>query len=149
MAAGLTIQPSRIESFIAAFEAYAKENLRDDDIVARLDIDAAATLRQFTRDTASQLERLGPFGQGNPRPIFTTNGVRLALPPKRVGAKNDHLQFAVTDSTATIRCVAFRMAHIEKKLLEADAFNIAYEVQLNNYNGSSNVEFVIVDVQFE
>lgn len=148
MAAGLTILPSRIESFTAAFEAYAKEHLRDEDVVARLDIDAAASLRQFTRDTAAQLERLGPFGQGNPRPVFATRGVRLAAPPRRVGSKNDHLQFAVTDTTATVRCVAFRMAHIEKKLLEADAFDIAYEIQLNTYNGNTTVEFVVLDVQF-
>ncbi len=149
MAAGLTIRPDRIESFTAAFEAYAKEHLRDEDIVARLDIDAAASLRQLARDTAGQLERLGPFGQGNPRPVFATPGVRLAAPPRRVGAKNDHLQFAVTDNTATVRCVAFRMAHIEKKLLEADAFDIAYEVQLNTYNGNTTVEFVVQDVRFE
>jgi single-stranded-DNA-specific exonuclease len=149
MAAGLTLLPTRIESFTEAFEAYAKEHLRDEDVVARLDIDAEVSLRQLTRDTATQLERLGPFGQGNPRPVFATHGVRLATPPRRVGAKSDHLQFAITDNTATIRCVAFRMAHIEKKLLEADAFNIAYEVQLNAYNGNTTVEFVVVDVQFE
>jgi single-stranded-DNA-specific exonuclease len=149
MAAGLTIPPDRIESFTATFEAYAKEHLRDEDVVARLDIDAEASLRQITCDTAGQLERLGPFGQGNPRPVFTTSGVRLAVPPRRVGAKSDHLQFAVTDNTATVRCVAFRMAHIEKKLLEADAFNIAYEVQLNTYNGNTTAEFVVLDVQFD
>lgn len=149
MAAGLTLLPSRIESFTEAFEAYAKEHLRDEDIVARLDIDAAVSLRQLTRDTATQLERLGPFGQGNPRPVFVTRGVRLAVPPRRVGAKNDHLQFAITDNTATVRCVAFRMAHIEKKLLEADAFDIAYEIQFNTYNGNTTVEFIVLDVQFD
>jgi single-stranded-DNA-specific exonuclease len=149
MAAGLTLLPDRIESFTEAFEAHAKEHLRDDDTVARLDVDAAVSLRQLTRDAVGQLERLGPFGQGNPRPVFVTHGVRLAAPPRRVGAKNDHLQFVITDNTATVRCVAFRMAHIEKKLLEADAFNIAYEVQVNAYNGNTTVEFVVLDVQFD
>jgi single-stranded-DNA-specific exonuclease len=149
MAAGLTILPERIERFTEAFEAYAKEHLRDDDVVARLEIDAQVALRQLTRDTVSQLERLGPFGQGNPRPVFATRGLRLAAPPRRVGAKSDHLQFAITDTTATVRCVAFRMAHLEKKLLEADAFDMAYEVQLNTYNGNTTVEFVVLDVQFE
>jgi single-stranded-DNA-specific exonuclease len=149
MAAGLTILPSRIEDFTTAFEAYAKDHLRDEDVVARLDIDAETSLRQLTLDTANQLERLGPFGQGNPRPVFATLGVRLAAPPRRVGSKNDHLQFAVTDNSATVRCVAFRMAHVEKKLLEADAFDIAYEVQLNTYNGNTTVEFVVLDVRFD
>jgi single-stranded-DNA-specific exonuclease len=149
MAAGLTIEPSRIESFAAAFEAYAKDNVRDDDIVARMHVDAMTPLRLLSRETVSQLERLGPFGEGNPQPVFVTKGVRLATPPRRVGSKGDHLQFAVTDNTAAIRCVAFRMGHIEKKLLEADSFNIAYEPRINTYNGSQTVQFIITDVQFE
>ena len=121
----------------------------DEDVVARLDIDAEVSLRQLTRDTATQLERLGPFGQGNPRPVFATHGVRLAAPPRRVGSKSDHLQFAITDNTATIRCVGFRMGHLEKKLLDNEYFNIAYEAQLNHYNGNTSVEFITTDIQFE
>ena len=149
MAAGLTILPDRIEAFAADFEGYAADNLQEEDIVSRLHIDAVAPLRMFTRDTVGQFELLGPFGQGNPKPVFATKGVRLISAPRRVGAKNDHLQFAVTDNTATIRCVGFRMGHLEKKLLDNEYFNIAYEAQINHYNGSSSVEFIAVDVQFD
>jgi single-stranded-DNA-specific exonuclease len=149
MAAGLTIEPRRIDDFAADFEAYAAEHLREDDVVAHLNIDAITPLRQFTREAVAQIDMLGPFGEGNPKPIFATKGLRLAAAPRRVGAKGDHLQFAVTDNTATIRCVGFRMGPLEKKLLEADAFNVAYEAQINTYNGNRNVEFIAVDVQFE
>jgi single-stranded-DNA-specific exonuclease len=149
MAAGLTIEPDRIDDFAADFEVYATEHLKEEDVVAHLHIDAITPLRQFTRDAVGQLDMLGPFGEGNPKPIFATKGLRLAAAPRRVGAKGDHLQFVVTDNTATIRCVGFRMGHLEKKLLEADGFNVAYEAQINTYNGNSNVEFIAVDVQFE
>ncbi len=149
MAAGLTISPEKIEPFAADFEAYAASNLREEDVVARLDIDAEAPLRQFTRDAVSQLRMLGPFGEGNPTPLFATRGVRLIAAPRRVGSTNDHLQFAITDNTATVRCVGFRMGHLEKRLLDHEFFNIAYEAQLNRYNGNTNVEFIAVDIQFE
>ena len=149
MAAGLTIAPEQIDAFAADFETYAVENLREEDVVARLHIDALASLRQFTREMVQQLELLGPFGQGNPKPVFATKGVRLATAPRRVGAKGDHLQFAITDNTATIRCVGFRMGHLEKKLLDNEYFNIAYEPQINHYNGNSSVEFITADIQFE
>ncbi|MHC4624031.1 MAG: hypothetical protein ACYS4W_09030 [Planctomycetota bacterium] len=45
--------------------------------------------------------------------------------------------------------MGFRFAEFEKKLLERDFFNVAYQPQINNYNGSSNVEFVLADIQFE
>ena len=111
--------------------------------------DALAPLQQFTREAVSQLELLGPFGQGNPKPVFATKGVRLASAPRRVGAKGDHLQFAITDNTGSVRCVGFRMGHLEKKMLEKDCFDVAYEAQINHYNGNSNVEFIATDVQFE
>jgi len=149
MAAGLTIHPEKIEPFVNDFEGYARENLNEEDVVARLDIDAVVPLRQFTRDAVNQLEMLGPFGQGNPKPIFATMGVRLVSAPRRVGAKGDHLQFAITDNTATIRGVGFGMGNLEKKLLDNEFFNIAYEAQVNRYNGNTTVEFITTDVQFE
>jgi len=148
MAAGLTIAPERIDEFTADFEAYATDNLQETDVVAKLHIDALAPLQQFSREAVGQLELLGPFGQGNPKPIFATKGVRLASAPRRVGAKNDHLQFAITDNTGSVRCVGFRMGHLEKKMLEKDCFDVAYEAQINHYNGNTNVEFIAVDVQF-
>ncbi len=149
MAAGLTIHPDKIEPFAADFESYAADHLQEEDVVARLDIDALVPLRQFTKETVNQLELLGPFGQGNPKPVFATKGVRLIAAPRRVGTKGDHLQFAITDNTATIRCVGFRMGHLEKKLLDNEYFNIAYEAQLNHYNGNTSVEFITTDIQFE
>jgi single-stranded-DNA-specific exonuclease len=149
MAAGLTIHPDKIEPFAADFESYAAGHLQEEDVVARLDIDALVPLRQFTKETINQLELLGPFGQGNPKPVFATKGVRLIAAPRRVGTKGDHLQFAITDNTATIRCVGFRMGHLEKRLLDNEYFNIAYEAQLNHYNGNTSVEFITTDIQFE
>ena len=92
---------------------------------------------------------LGPFGQGNPSPVFTTKGVRLASPPKICGARGNHLQLAITDNTNAVRCIGFGMGKLEKKLLEHEFFDVAYQPQLNTYNGNTNVEFVLADIQFE
>lgn len=149
MAAGLTMPPEKIEAFAADFEAYAVDHLQEQDVVAKLHVDSVVPLRMFTRDVVHQLDLLGPFGEGNQKPVFATKGVRLAAAPRRCGSTNDHLQFAITDNTATIRCVGFRMGGLEKKLIDHEYFNIAYEATLNHYNGNSSVEFIAVDIQFE
>ncbi len=147
MAGGITIEAGKIPQFAADFEAYARENLNEDDCIARLDIDAVASLGAFRREVVTELGMLGPFGQGNPEPVFATRGVRLASPPRRVGVRGDHLQLAVSDNTASIRCVGFGMGRLEKKLLEQEFFNVAYQPQLNTYNGSTSVQLVLADVQ--
>ena len=149
MAAGIKIETDKIDRFASDFEEYAKKHLNENDCVAKLRIDAAASLGEFRKETVEELQMLGPFGQGNPEPTFATKGVRLAGPPKRVGAGREHLQLAITDNTATIRCIGFRFGKLEKKLLEHDFFDVAYQPQINTYNGNSSVEFVLTDVQFD
>ena len=149
MAAGITIETEKIDRFAAEFEDYAKQNLNENDVAAKLHIDAAGPLEMFRKETVTELQLLGPFGQGNPEPTFATKGVRLASPPRRVGAGREHMQLAITDNTATIRCIGFRFGKLEKKLLETEFFNVAYQPQINTYNGNSNVQFVLTDIRFE
>ncbi|MGA1978986.1 MAG: single-stranded-DNA-specific exonuclease RecJ [Sedimentisphaerales bacterium] len=147
MAAGITIETKKIDRFAADFEAYAKQHLGKNDCVAKLHIDTMAPLSEFRKETVAELQMLSPFGQGNPRPIFATKGVRLASPPRICGAKGNHLQLAITDNTNAIRCIGFGMGKLEKKLLEYEFFDVAYQPQLNTYNGNCNVEFVLADIQ--
>jgi len=149
MAAGVTIKKENIGRFASDLEDYARQNLSDEDVVAKLHIDAAAPLAEFSKAVVGELRLLGPFGQGNPKPVFATKGVRLASPPRRVGLKGKHLQLAIEDGTALVRCIGFGMGKLEKKLLDADFFNVAYQPQLNTYNGSTNVQLVLEDVQFD
>jgi len=149
MAADKTTDPENIDRFAAEFEAYAQQHLSESDCAAKLHIDAAASLSGFKKETVSELRMLEPFGQGNPRPIFATKGVRLAAPPRKVGSRGEHLQLTITDNATAVRCIGFRFGKLEKKLLDHEFFDVAYQPQLNNYNGVSNIEFVLKDVQFE
>ena len=149
MAAGIRLPVEKIEQFTADFETYAAEHLSDENLIAQVRIDAEAPLEHFSHDTVKQLQLLGPFGQGNPRPLFATKGVRLAAQPRRVGARSDHLQLAVTDNTNSIRCIGFGMGNLEKKLLEKDCFHVAYEPDINHFNGTTSVQLVLNDIQFD
>ena len=120
MAAGVTVLPENIQKFADALETYAQQHLSEEHCVSKLNIDALALLSEFSYENVCEMQTLGPFGQGNPEPLFASKGVRLCSPPRRVGATADHLQFAVTDHTNSIRCIGFRMGSLEKKLLERD-----------------------------
>lgn len=149
MAAGVTIRTEKIADFARDFEKYTRENFQNQSFCETIDIDAETNLDQFNHDSVKQLQMLGPFGQGNPRPIFATKGLKLISPPRRVGAKNDHLQIAVTDNTASLRCIGFGMGKYEKKLLECDCFSLAFEPDINSFNGNTSVQLVLNDIQFE
>jgi single-stranded-DNA-specific exonuclease len=149
MAAGVRIPADKIEQFAADFESYVADNILDQILTTQVHIDAESPLEHFSHDTVKQLQLLGPFGQGNPKPLFVTKGVKLAAQPRRVGARSDHLQLAVTDNTNSIRCIGFGMGKLEKKLLENECFHVAYEPDINHFNGSSTVQLVLSDIQFD
>jgi single-stranded-DNA-specific exonuclease len=149
MAAGLTIDADKIDRFAQAFENYAAENWNTDEFVSRLEIDAVCRLSDLSVPTVRSLAMLGPFGRGNPSPIFAARGIRLVASPRRVGQDGEHLQLAVCDSGANARCIGFNMAHLEKKLLENEFFNIAFEPQIDNFYGQPTVQLVLNDIQFE
>ena len=149
MAAGLKIQADKIDDFAEAFEAYAHENLAHEQLESFLEIDAEAAISDFNECVMKELSYLEPFGQGNPKPVFAARGVKLIAPPRRVGNRNDHLQISISDTSGAVRCIGFGMGQLEKKLLEADTFHVAFEPQYNTYNGQTNLQFVLNDIQFD
>lgn len=149
MAAGLRLETEKIPTFAEAFEEYARSQMPAELTQSTLDIDAEARIGDFTERMMGELKRLEPFGQGNPRPLFASCGVRRISPPRRVGAKSEHLQLAVTDGKTSVRCIGFDMGHLEKKIVETDSFDIAYEPQYNTFNGNTALQFVLSDIRFE
>jgi single-stranded-DNA-specific exonuclease len=149
MAAGVTIKPENIRKFADDLEDYAQNHLPEEQCTPKLCIDAVVPLSSFSFQSVSELQLLGPFGQGNPEPLFATKAVRLCSIPRRVGANADHLQLAVTDHTNSIRCIGFRMGPLEKKLIERDCFNIAYHASIDSFNGNSSIQLVLDDIKFE
>ncbi len=149
MAAGLKIDKEMVPDFADKFEKYAHQNHSDKPAQEQLEIDALCSVKDMSEPLVKELSRFEPFGPGNPRPVFATKGVRLVSPPRKVGQKGEHLQIAIADQTAAVRCIGFRMGQYEKKLLENEYFNIAYEAQMNHYNGNSSVQFVLNDIKFD
>lgn len=149
MAAGLRIKNEKIDDFADAFEEYAMENLKEELLVSTLKIDAMCGVGSFNQNIVNQLGLLDPNGQGNRKPVFASKGVRLIAPPRKVGAKGDHLQLSIRDNTGSVRCIGFNMGKLEKKLQEVESFSVAYEPKMNHYNGNSTVQFVLEDIQFE
>ncbi len=156
MAAGINIDPNQIDLFREAFNRYACENLTEQDLVSKIEADAEVKLQDLDVPTVERIERLGPFGSGNPEVKLIVRGLRLASPPRRMGQKADHLQLTVAakedpqahmNAGAVMRAVAFNKVSWEKKLIDADSFDLLFEPVINRYNGSVTAEMMVHDIQ--
>jgi len=148
MAAGLAISADNIEPFTQALSEYAQQHLTPAHLQKNLQIDAMVSLDMVTEELLIDLNRLAPFGQGNRRPIFTTEGCTVLDEPRCVGKGAQTLQFTVARDGTTRKCVAFRKANLLKKLSTCKTVSLAYRPILNEFNGYRTVDLQIEDMQF-
>jgi single-stranded-DNA-specific exonuclease len=145
-AAGLKIAESQIPAFRSAFcEFIASESANGDDGPV-LHIDAEAPLCQLTLQTLEQIERLSPFGQGNPRPVLCATQVELVEPPRRIGGGERHLSLKLRQHNLTMRAVGFGHGDSAEALAATPgAIDIAYRPVINTFKGRRSVEMHLVD----
>jgi single-stranded-DNA-specific exonuclease len=145
-AAGLKLQRNRLEAFRAAFCEYAASEIKEMDRVAEISIDAEAPLSQLTLRTMQEIERLAPFGEGNPRPILCATGVRLAEPPRRIGNGQRHLSLKLNQYGVNMRGVAFGLGEAADEIAAVDGdLDIAFKPVINEFRGRRSVEMHLVD----
>ncbi|TMI80402.1 MAG: single-stranded-DNA-specific exonuclease RecJ [Bacillati bacterium ANGP1] len=108
MAAGLTVAPEAVAEFRRAFTALAAVGAEDRVRASRLVVDAEVRIEDLTAEWVGEVERLGPFGAGNPEPVLAARGVRALN--RRVVGDGRHLRLDVSDGSATIEAIGFSMA---------------------------------------
>jgi single-stranded-DNA-specific exonuclease len=116
-------------------------------LVPELKLDSLAELQQVTQALVGDLQRLGPFGHGNRKPLLCCRGVTLASPPRRVGKTGDHLQLFVRQGETAMKCIAFGAGELFDKLQQGMTLDLAVEPQINEFNGFTNVELAVKDLQ--
>ncbi len=147
MAAGVTIARARLD----AFRDFMNDRLEASVTAARdgdtLLIDAAASARGISPELARRVEKAGPFGQGNPEPVF-------ALPAHRVmdvgvvGA--DHLRVRLQSGDgARVEAIAFRAVGtpLGRALLagRGSRFHVAARVSTSFFRGAERADTKIAD----
>lgn len=146
MAAGLTIREEKITAFQRAFEAAARAALPAGELRRVLDIDAQVSLAEIDARLVRTLDRLQPFGQDNPTPVFCVFGVRAAVDSWRE-LRGGHLKVVVKDGPKLLDAIGFRMADRIPALASTPALDIAFAPQLNTWRGETTVQLVIKDIR--
>ena len=143
-AAGLTIARDRVEAFGAAFAAHAAATLTPDDLIPRRRVDAVVPGDVLQLGLAEELERLAPFGMGNPEPSLLVPSALLADP--RPMGEGRHVAFTLAAGGARSRCVSFGRG----SALPAgpgEPVDAAVRLEVNRYNGAVEPRLVLRHAQ--
>ena len=109
MAAGFTVAAEKLDRLQAFLDERLGDGLDHERLVPELRVDAALSLGAAQAELMGHIDRLAPFGTGNPEPRFVLPGVRVAH-TEFVG--NGHLRCTLTDPLdgTRLRAIAFRAA---------------------------------------
>jgi single-stranded-DNA-specific exonuclease len=140
-AAGLSISPENLEAFAEAFAARAGEELSDDDLAPMVRVDAVVRGTELTLDLCRELERLAPFGLGNPGVTLLAVGCEIS----ELGAVGEgkHLKLAVTADGARSGAIAFGQGSQLDRYRRPVRYDVAFKLAANQWNGAVSPQLVV------
>ncbi|MBM4113657.1 MAG: hypothetical protein FJ253_09880, partial [Phycisphaerae bacterium] len=97
MAIGLQIDAASVPALREEFVEQVNRRATAAELLPELEIDGRLRLADLSAGAVRELERLQPFGRGNPRPRFLLEKVVLTAPARAMG-QGDHAEFWVADA---------------------------------------------------
>jgi len=153
-AVGCALPTDRIADLRAHLDNYARQRLTPDDFVPILEYDAEISLDEIKHDFWLSLQRLEPFGSGNPFPVFVSRNAKLLQPARLL--KDKHLKLRVLPSDAVAGNGSWRRAHdvlgwrmadrvAENPLLPGDVLDLAFTIDYNEHPEFGGVQLNLMD----
>ena len=147
-AAGMKINCDNLELLRDTLNKYAEETLTEEHLQPQLRIDARVSPQTLDLKLVEQLKMLEPFGAGNPKPVFVTNGLYIRHEPSVM--KDKHLKLWLDDGNGHRFEVVWwdgvdRSAG--RTLTPGSRIEIAYTAEANVWQSSTRLQLVVEDIR--
>lgn len=144
-AAGCTIKEENIPLFKERFIQAADQLLKEQDVVAKLHLDAKINFKDLTFDFLESLNLLEPFGNENPYPILYCDAMQV-WPPKVVGKY--HLKLFLEQGDRMLEGIAFGLADRRDQIKKKNILlRIAFTPNVNLFLNKASIQLQIKDFQ--
>jgi single-stranded-DNA-specific exonuclease len=141
-AAGLEIESSQLEAFRESFSKHCAPLLGAESRTRVEEVDAVVGTESLGHGLAAGLERIGPFGMGNPE-------IRLVVPGARIddvrpmGEEGRHARFTLRSGSGQARGVAFGVGSTLEKASSFGPRDVSVRLELNEWNGATEPRVVL------
>lgn len=146
-AAGLELRLDRLAEFRAQLNAHARSVLTPADLVPEVRVDLEIELGEATAELCRLMRHCGPFGLGNPQPVFVVRGVGINGYPREVG-DGQHLKMVLTQNAASLPAIGFRMAERMRTIdVSRSRLDVAFHLHEDRWNGRTRLQARLVDMR--
>jgi single-stranded-DNA-specific exonuclease len=142
MAAGMSLPEANLEPFRAAFAAEVAARAGADVLRGVIHSDGELLPAEMCIATARALKHAGPWGQGFPEPVF--DGGFVVADARVVGGRHLKLQLREAQGKGCFDAIAFGYADAAAspatQIRPGAAVELAYRLEINEYNGAESVQ---------
>ena len=142
-AAGITIESSNIEKLRERINTLTEETLKTIDTIPINVIDFQVRLESITPQFIEEINRLQPFGEGNPKPNIATCGLSLVEPPIIMGKHKNHIKMRVTDGGTPLTAIGWNMAHKIDDI--EDEIDITFKPEMSEWQYGASLQLILTD----
>ena len=132
MAAGFSMLPENFEPFKAVITRIIEQSVVEAPLVKAVTIDAFINLPDISLELVESLEKLAPFGPGNPPVTFACRGLTI-LKKAPLGRDSEHIQLTLSDPAGnSMRAIRWKAATVD---IPDGYFDLAFSLRVSNYKG--------------
>ena len=145
MAVGVTLEKDKIELFKKAMNEYAKKcNL--EELIPLIEVEDVISIKDLNNKEVEDLYLLEPYGEGNSKPIYQINNVKINS--KRSISEGKHLKLTITDERERmIDCIGFNMGELTNDYVIGDKIDLVGTLEINSYMGVDKVQINLKDIR--
>jgi single-stranded-DNA-specific exonuclease len=145
-AAGLTLPADKVDEFRERLADFAAERISPEDLMPRVEVEAELRASEITESLQREIERMEPFGECNPEPMFVTRGLEVAE-VWRVGQDGAHLKMRVLGDGTMLEAIAFGRGEMESEIRRGSVVDLCYTLKADKFNGSEYVQMTVEDMK--
>jgi single-stranded-DNA-specific exonuclease len=144
-AAGCTVEAANCSRLADRLDEYAARTLGPEQLTPTLDIDVLLPVQNLSLDLATDLDKLAPFGVGNPLPVLASEDVTVAGGPWLL--KEKHLKFQIGLNGSRWDAIWWRRGDLATSLKVGSRFDVAYTLSKQTYQGRDSLLLTVRDVR--
>lgn len=142
MAAGLAIEQKHIETFRKRLSEAVAGQLGAVALEPQITIDAFVDLASLSLEMVADIDRLAPFGAGNPALVYAASDLRLER-VEAVGRSGEHVRLVVEDTNGQQQSVVWwRGAGWD---MPSGRFDLAFTAAKNTFRGKTKLQLEFRD----
>lgn len=148
-AAGLSIAEDRIPMLRERLSGLVMERMGADGFERTLTIDAPVSFDELNFDLMRDIERLAPYGQGNPEPRLGAKG--LAVASLRPVGRSRHLKLRLSQgSSLFFDAIAYGKAdELMRRVRPGSRIAAVFSPKINTWSGMTSIELEIRDIKLD